>query len=128
MGHYIYYRETLVRQLCKFEVYLHQIVAGTKSERKPTGKDYVYCLIQHGVRRRISRACSKCEGSLCLLACNYFIKFQQMNFTATRNQWLQFKHVSSPLSQLLGRPMCSTVPKGHVKCWNTCIHFLQMTF
>ncbi len=119
MSHYIF-RETLVRQLCKIEVSICQTVAGRKSdptiehrsERMPTGKDCVYCRIQYGVRRRTSRMCSKCEAPLCLLARNCFKKFHQINFTEKRNQWLLSKRVSSPSSELPGRPMGTTVPKG----------------
>lgn len=81
MSHFTF-RETLVTQLCHIEVSLHQSVAGRKcdttiehkSERMVKGRDCVYCKLIHGVCRRTTRQCTKCEAPLCLLARNCFQK------------------------------------------------------
>lgn len=124
MSHYTF-RETLVRQMCNIEITISQSVAGRKpdttiehrSERMVKGSDCVYCKLVHGVRRRTTRQCVKCQAPLCLLARNCFQKFHQESFREERNSWLQHKSLAEPstTSSAKGRPKGSTVQKGRGK-------------
>ena len=122
MSHFTF-RETLVRQLCHIQVSLHQSVAGRKcdttiehrSERMPKGRDCVYCKLVHGVRRRTTRQCIKCDAPLCLLARNCFQKFHQQNFREERSKWLQSKSIPREAPVPKGQPQGSTISKGRGK-------------
>ena len=135
MSHFTF-REILVGQLCHIEVTLHQSVAERKSyttveyrsERMAKGRDCVYCKLVHGMRRRTTQQCSKCEAALCLLSWNCFQKSHQQTFREERSKWLQNKSIPKQSSKPIGRPKGSTVSKGQGKWkrenWWTLHHIL----
>jgi hypothetical protein len=118
------FRETLVRQLCCFEVGIQQSVSGkigvsTTTEHLPERldkvKSCVYCRINLGIRSQTTRQCSTCEAPLCIYARNCYELFHLESFKSERMKWINSKTTPKATPAAVGRPKGTTVQKGKGK-------------